>query len=206
MYVSLRPSSLGVEMTARIPMSHRQAMSQRVLNRPLLDRRTPARPRRRKRAMLHPEIQGEHLRQMRRPQQCFRFVDPCATEPATDVNSICGAIVLPANYQGGTIRVSYHFFDAMYWNAETQTPLGPPTLFVWEAIPNGVMTTRPTESNADLAAIKSCEAYAVRVPVDPEQWATLAGKDLYVYANVYLPMGGADTWQAKEGIDYGRFR
>ena len=130
------------------------------------------------------------------------FTDPCADQPATDANSICGAIVLPANYAGGSIRVSYHFFDSAYWNADTQTPLGPPSIFVWEAIPTGEMTTRDSESNADLTALKPCEAYAIRLPIDAQKWADQSGKSFYVYANVYMPMGGADTWQAKAGIDF----
>ena len=131
------------------------------------------------------------------------FQDPCAAAPAADANSLCGSIVMPANYTGGAIRVSYHLFDATYWNAETNTPLGPPTVFVWEAIPMGQATTRPTESNADLTAIQPCEAYAVRIPTDAMKMAAEPGKSFYVYSNVYMPNGGADTWAAKEGIDYG---
>ncbi|MEE2788376.1 MAG: hypothetical protein VX589_13620 [Myxococcota bacterium] len=130
------------------------------------------------------------------------FQDPCAAMPATDANSLCGSIVMPANYAGGAIRVSYHLFDANSWSVEMNAPLGPPTVFVWEAIPTAQATTRPTESNADLAAIQPCAAYAIRLPTDAMKMAANPGKTFYVYSNVYLPNGGADTWVAKEGIDY----
>ena len=102
----------------------------------------------------------------------------CASNPATEANTLCASIQMPEDAAGLPEKVSFHFFASL-------PPEGPPTLMGLELM-----------TETDLAPFEP----GAEVPMMLENLPSEG--ELFLYAAIYMPEGGAQTWVLVSGVDY----
>jgi len=102
----------------------------------------------------------------------------CAANPTTEANTLCASIQMPEDAAGLPEKVSFHFYASL-------PPGGPPTLMGLELMTETELA--PFEPGAE-------------VPMMLENLPSEG--DLFLYAAIYMPGGGAQTWILVSGVDY----
>ena len=104
--------------------------------------------------------------------------EPCVDYPVTEAGQFCLMVKVPDDAPAAPEKISIHFFTSL-------PPAGPPNIM-----------------GAEISEASDLEAFAPGATV-PVLIEGLPAEGAYsIYGNLYMPGGGAMTWQTVSGVDY----